>query len=209
MTSTGQSACRHHYKERPVAVVEISDIYQPDKRVEARKSTASTIPPPGVRRHVRAGRILHRRPRPCPRSRHSTWKEARAKYYLSSQRDPRIFPPTGLAEHRRLSDPQSRPPGPRVPAQVRPRTCRWPLVHPLAGATKEDDIDVATRSPVTKAHRKLLPGRANALAAFPASMRYAGPREAVFHALCRKNYGCTHMIVGPGPRGVGELLRHL
>jgi sulfate adenylyltransferase len=90
-------------------------------------------------------------------------------------------------------------------AKVAIETCDGLLVHSLLGAVKPGDIpaEVRTRAIAVLIERYFRPGTV-VQAGYPLDMRYAGPREALLHAVFRQNYGCSHLVVGRDHAGVGS-----
>jgi sulfate adenylyltransferase len=187
---------------RPRAVLEVAEVYGYDKEREAERCFRTTEEAhPGVARLYAqkplylAGRV--------------TVFERAEPAFPELAKDP-ADTRAAFAERgwRRVVGFQTRNPIHRAHeylTKVALETVDGLLVHPLVGETKSDDVPAATR---VECYRALLDGYYPldrvVLSAFPAAMRYAGPREAIWHAICRKNYGCSHFIVGRDHAGVGN-----
>jgi sulfate adenylyltransferase len=187
---------------RPLAVLEVDETYEYDKEREAERCFRTTDEAhPGVARLYRqkplylAGRVavFERLEPPFP------------ELALDPAETRGVFAERGW---RRVVGFQTRNPIHRAHEYLTKgalETVDGLLIHPLVGETKSDDVPAATR---VECYQVLVDGYYPAdrvlVSAFPAAMRYAGPREAIWHAICRKNYGCSHFIVGRDHAGVGD-----
>ncbi|MFL5967803.1 MAG: sulfate adenylyltransferase [Gaiellaceae bacterium] len=186
----------------PVAVLEVEDVYEYDKEHEAQQAFRTTdAAHPGV------ARLYDQKP--LYLSGRVTVFERAQPSFPELAKDP-ADTRAEFAERgwKRVVGFQTRNPIHRAHeylTKVALETVDGLLIHPLVGDTKSDDVPAATR---VECYRVLLngyyPNDRVVLSAFPAAMRYAGPREAVWHAICRKNYGCSHFIVGRDHAGVGD-----
>ncbi|KAI8074595.1 sulfate adenylyltransferase [Gongronella butleri] len=188
----------------PLAILSVADVYQPNKAKEAeRVFGADDLAHPAVH-------YLHNIAKPFYVGGALEAIQSPAHYDYVSNR----FTPSELRAHfkklhwTRVVAFQTRNPMHRAHRELTVRAARQRkahlLIHPVVGLTKPGDIDHYTRVRVYKALMPKYPNGMAELSLLPLAMRMGGPREAVWHALIRKNHGVTHFIVGRDHAGPGK-----
>ncbi len=192
-----------HDGARDLALLQIEEIFAPDPAAEARAvyGTEATAHPGVEALHQRGNYLIGGRLDALDRHAFAEFADRR----LSPRQTRELFARRGW---RRVVAFQTRNPIHRAHEYLLRCAIEMAdgvLIHPLMGATKAGDIPGAVRWACYEALMKhYLPPDRVALSIFPANMHYAGPKEAIYHALVRKNYGCSHLIVGRDHAGVGD-----
>jgi len=187
-----------------IATLEVSDIWTPDRTAEARSVFGTEDSAhPGVN-------FVLNRSNPVYVGGRLRGVEAPTHYDFKHLRDsPReIRDRFAKLGWRKVVAFQTRNPMHRAHQELTFRAAREVeanlLIHPVVGMTKPGDIDHYTRVRCYENILKAYPEQTTSLSLLPLAMRMAGPREAVWHAIIRKNYGCTHFIVGRDHAGPGN-----
>jgi sulfate adenylyltransferase len=186
-----------------LALLKLAEIYKVDRKREAEAvfGTADEAHP-GVKNVLSM-------PSWCAAGRVMLFEDVPGRTFLQYPREPRQTRAQFRANGwKKIVAFQTRNPTHRAHEYIQKAAleiCDGLMLHPLVGETKGDDVPAAVRMETYELLLKLYypQGRA-VLAVMPAHMRYGGPREAILHAIVRRNYGCTHFIVGRDHAGVGN-----